>query len=52
MSTLNNSIETTAAFCLFSEAKNPSFCLFSQNGNQQRPSVQLQLKDLTKTVEI
>ncbi|WP_310427271.1 hypothetical protein [Chamaesiphon sp. VAR_48_metabat_135_sub] len=52
MSTQNNSIETTAAFCFFAEAKNASFCLFRQNASQQRPSVLLQLKDLTKTVEI
>ena len=52
MSTPIANSETTAAFCLFAEAKNASFCLFRQNANQQRPTMQLKLKDLSKTAGI
>ena len=53
MSTPNQNAETGAAFCLIVEANhNPSFCLIREQQSQKRPSVQLQLKDLTKTVEI
>jgi hypothetical protein len=52
MSTPIANSEATAAFCLFVEAKNASFCLFRQNVSQQRPTVQLQLKDLSKNAAI
>jgi hypothetical protein len=51
MSTPNQSANSTAAFCLIVET-NASFCLIREQESQKRPSVQLQLKDLTKTVQI
>jgi hypothetical protein len=39
---------TSAGFCF---VKTASFCFVKNNANAQRPTVNLQLSDLTKTVK-
>jgi hypothetical protein len=47
MNTQNNN-DNQAAFCFL--ATQAGFCFLSKDSNQKRPSVELQLTDLTKSV--
>lgn len=48
----NNTQNNGAAFCLL--VQKPAFCLLSKEDskNLQRPSIDLQLSDLTRTVHL
>lgn len=52
MNNTKNTQNNEAAFCLL--VQKPAFCLLSKEGskNLQRPSVDLELSDLTKTVRL
>lgn len=41
-------MNTQASFCFFKAG----FCFFNKGANLQRPTVQLQLTDLTKSVRL
>jgi hypothetical protein len=51
MNVQNNQNNQTASFCFL--APQASFCFLDKNSKQQqRPTVELQLSDLTKTVRL
>jgi hypothetical protein len=46
----NNQNNQTASFCFL--APQASFCFLDKDSKQQRPTFQLQLSDLTKSVRL
>lgn len=51
MSNAKNNQQSQASFCFWE--KKAGFCFWNQDGKQQqRPSVELKLSDLTKTVRL
>lgn len=50
MNNVQNNQNNQASFCFL--APQASFCFLDKGSNQQRPSVKLQLSDLTKSVRL